>query len=77
MQLVLVFSTFLQLSTSFTAMAIGIWIDRIYRGAFRESAACAGLYRAIFFVFAVVSILALGSYRVSLPVHSLFVRHRR
>ena len=51
---------------------MGIWIDRVYRGAFRELAACAALYRAVFVVVAVVSINA----GVSSLVYSLSVWYK-
>ena len=66
------FSAFLQLSTSFTAISIGLWIDRIYNDTFRELSVRAVLYRAIFVVVAIVS----TSTRVSPLVRSPFVRYK-
>lgn len=57
-QCVLVFSASLQLSTLFTAVAAGIWIDRVFRGAFRRSPTYAVIYQAVVVIVAVVSINA-------------------
>jgi len=62
------FSAFLQLSTLFTAMAVGIWIDRVFRDAFQRLAAHAVVYQAASVIVAVVSVNA----GVPPLVHSFF-----